>query len=223
MGMEGWCRVACVSEFTGVCVCVCTYGGGGEPKSGLHKWSMCGCSAALRSIHVAAANGMTTSLLPITICLLCANLSQHIQVWPCPHLTLSKSTTQGRTGGRKGKKDKIRALTLTAALGANSERGQLEFIGGQRQEIYTGGFLVTQLAQVRTTYLHHPGFKSGPGPLSSVSSLCQPFTKQTDMPNTLSKINLKKWRQLHSQCGTDLKECFFNLVAKMTGAKTRFL
>lgn len=117
---------------------------------------MCGCSAAQRSIHVVAANGMTTSLLPITICLLCANLSQHIQVWPCPHLTLRKSTTQGRIWGRKGRKTKIRTLTKTATLGANRERDQLGFIRGQRQEIFTEVVQVTHLSQVQTTYLQHP-------------------------------------------------------------------
>lgn len=176
---------------------------------------MCGCSAARRSIHVAAANGMTTSLLPITICLLCANLSQHIQVWPCPHLTLSNSTTQGGTWGRKGKKEKIRALTKTAALRVNRERGQLEFIRGQRKEIYTGGVLVTQLAQVQTTDLQYPGFKSGL--LSHVSSLCQSFLrflyKRQKKQNDSSKKITK----------TDLEECFLNLEAENTVAKTRFL
>lgn len=102
-------------------------------------------AATWRSIHVTAANGMTTSLLPIAICLLCANLSQHIQVWPCPHLTLSESMTLGRTRGRKGKKEeKIRALTKTAAPGRTSETGQLEFIREQRQEnIHRGSKLHT--------------------------------------------------------------------------------
>lgn len=131
MGTEGWCRVACVSEFAGVCVCA--YGVTKVRITRVERvWLL------WRSIHVAAANGMTTGLLPITICLLCANLSQHIQVWPCPHLTLSKSATWGRAWGRKGREEKIRALTKSAALWANSEGGQLEFIRGQRQEIYTG-------------------------------------------------------------------------------------
>ena len=49
--------------------------------------------------------------------------------------------TRGRTEGReKGKKENIRALTKTVALeGGNGERGQQEFIRGQRQDIYTGG------------------------------------------------------------------------------------
>lgn len=38
----------------------------------------------------------------------------------------------------KGKKEKIRALTKTSVLGVSSERGQAEFITGQRQEIDTG-------------------------------------------------------------------------------------
>ena len=158
-----------MSEFTG-CVCVCAYGG--KPKSGLHKAEcvcvcvcvcVCGRSAARVSIHVAAANGMTTSLLPITICLLCANLSQHIQVWPCPHLTLSRSMTRGRTEGReKGKKENIRALTKTVALeGGNGERGQQR---AKTRHIHGGGgILLTPLAQEQTTYLQHPGFKSAPG------------------------------------------------------------
>lgn len=93
----------------------------------------CSSSTVLRSIHVATENGNTTSLLPIAICLLSANLSQHIQVWPCPHLTLSGRTAQGGAGGEeKEKEEKIRALTKTAALWANSERGQLKFIAGAK-------------------------------------------------------------------------------------------
>lgn len=109
-----------------VCMRVCVYGGvcGGVRESGLHKWSMCGCSAAVRSIHVTAANGVTTSLLPVTICLLCANLSQHIQVWPCPHLTLSeeRGLWEEKTG-EKGRKEKIRALPNTGSPGAKSREG----------------------------------------------------------------------------------------------------
>lgn len=177
MGMEGWCRVAlCVRVHWGVCAY------GGKPKSGLHEAEcvcVCGRSAARVSIHVAAANGMTTSLLPITICLLCANLSQHIQVWPCPHLTLSGSMTRGRTEGRqKGKKENIRALTKTVAL------------GGERWGRSTGVY-----QRANTRHIHgggHPADSAGSGTnhiptapgglnlhqdfLSHVSSTCQNFS-----------------------------------------------
>lgn len=95
---------------------------------------MCACSAAQRSIHVAAANGMTTSLLPNTICLLCANLSQHIEVWQRPHLTPNDSMTGRRKCGEtdKGEK-KTRAEAKTRTLWVTSERGQCEFIRGQTQ------------------------------------------------------------------------------------------
>lgn len=73
---------------------------------------------------------------------------------------------RGREGENKGTDKRPKPS------GASSERGQPEFIRGQRQEIYTRGILVTQ---VQTTCSLHPGFKSGPGPLSHVSFVCQTF------------------------------------------------
>lgn len=140
---------------------------------------VCGRSAARVSIHVAAANGMTTSLLPITICLLCANLSQHIQVWPCPHLTLSRSMTRGRTEGRqKGKKENIRALTKTVALGGNGEGGQQEFIRGKKtRRIHRGGHPADSAGSGTNHIPTAPGgLNLHQDFLSHVSSTCQNFS-----------------------------------------------
>lgn len=170
----------------GVCVCVCLC----NPKSGLHERSVCGGSAARRSIHVAAANGMTTSLLPITICLLCANLSEHIRARPCPHLTLSKS--QGRTGGGKGKKGETRAPTRSAALGANCERGQLEFIRGQRRGTHTGGRPGDSAGSGAN---RRPASKSGPGSrLLSLSRLGFVCKDRNPPPPKLSVAQI--WRNV---------------------------
>lgn len=177
MGMEGWCRVAlCVRVHWGVCAY------GGKPKSGLHEAEcvcVCGRSAARVSIHVAAANGMTTSLLPITICLLCANLSQHIQVWPCPHLTLSRSMTRGRTEGRqKGKKENIRALTKTVALGGERWGRSTGVYQREKDETYTQGGHPADSAGSGTNHIPTApgGLNLHQDFLSHVSSTCQNFS-----------------------------------------------
>lgn len=186
---------------------------------------MCGCSAARRSIHVAAANGMTTSLLPITICLLCANLSQHIQVWPCPHLTLSESRTQGGTWGREGKEEKIRALTKTAALGANSERSTGVYQRAETRNIHSGSpgdsagsgtnhIPATPWIQIWTgtfvTCLHC-------GPIFPIWAFYAK-DRNTPPPQKKKQTETGAFSVWHIFGGM-----FLNLVAEKTGAKTRFL
>lgn len=107
---------------------VCVFVHMGEPKSGLHKWSMCGFCFLRHGDQFTPPrqNAMTTSLL------LCANLSRHIRVWPRPRLTLSESTTRGgkeRGGKRIADGDR-------GPRGPNGERGEPEFI---RPEVHRGG------------------------------------------------------------------------------------
>lgn len=156
-----------------------------------HERSMCMCarSAAPRSIHVAAANGMTTSLLPVAICLLCANLSQHIRVWPCPHLTLKGGVRRLREGHkeRKGKEEEeIRAVTKTAAHGEKQherEKGRSTGVYQRAKTRYPHshththtGIMEALPAQVITTHLPPPpppGFKSHPSLSLSFHSMIE--------------------------------------------------
>lgn len=79
-------------------------GGGGGAGRGVLFARLTTCAVTLvarRSNGVALAHGMTTGLLPVTICLPGASLSQHTRVRPCPRLTASRGARLGeRTMGR---------------------------------------------------------------------------------------------------------------------------
>lgn len=177
-----------------------------------HQWSMCACSAALRSIHVAAANCMTTSLLPIAICLLCANLSQHIRVWLCPHLTSGgeqedsgRDTREEREGGENKGSNKDCSPRGEAARERKREvNGSLS---EGKDEIYAHtGILEALPAQVITTHLPPPGSQS-----QSVVSFKDGNTKTVLYENRANRHSC-------SLCvaRSDLEEGFLNMIAEKT-------
>lgn len=109
-------------------------GGGGEGGLLFARLTTCAVTlVARRSNGVALENGMTTGLLPVTICLPGASLSQHMRVRPCPCLTASRGTRLGeRTTGRGENK------VADKDGGLQGEREQPERSAGVYQRAKTG-------------------------------------------------------------------------------------